>query len=149
MMNGRKPAPIFSRFKPVSKSRFDGAQARKQDVYWQKHLKSIKVNEEYRGKLKGRVVCIIDDYLTQGNTFEALRNLLISCKVKKIICIAIGKFLRGGEYKYTQKKATVTGDVYSTEFTAEPGPSHDHVAHTYQDAKRSLQDLKALAVLLN
>lgn len=67
MMYGRKPSPIFIRHTAVGKSRCDGAEIRQQPDYCLKHFRFIKVSEEYRGKLKGRVVCLLDDYLTHGN----------------------------------------------------------------------------------
>ena len=139
-------APLFIRHKAVTKARFD-QEKRKEAGYWQKHLSTIMVNKEYRGKMEGRVVCIIDDYLDHGNMFETLRNLLIACQVKKIFCIAIGKFLVWSENTYTQKTATFTGDVYSKNNNANVGQSFNHAIQIDPDAQRSLRDLKPLSTL--
>lgn len=64
MMNGRKPDPIFIRHTATRKSRFDNRDVRQRSDYCQKHFRSIRVNDKYKGKLKGRVVCVFDDYLT-------------------------------------------------------------------------------------
>lgn len=149
MMYGRKSAPIFIRHTAVSKSRSDGPSARKERDYCQKHFASIHVNPEYKNKLKGRVVCVFDDYLTHGNTFETLRNLLISCRVKKIIFVAIGKFLTRGESSYKQRSFLINGDIHTPRgYSAEVASSLDHKIEINEDAKRSLRDLNYLAKLL-
>ena len=149
MMNGRKREPIFIRHTETSKSREDDSYARQRNNnYCQKHFQSIRVNDKYEGKLKGRVVCVFDDYLTHGNTFEALRNLLIKCKVKKIIFVSIGKFKCSGESQYVQKSFSIEGDVYSGEYTAEFNSNAKHDVEFDDGARRSLENLNQLAELL-
>lgn len=75
MMYGRKPEAIFLRHKATKKSQFESKDLRQRKDYCQKHFKSILISKKYNKKLKNRVVCVFDDYLTQGNTFETLRNL--------------------------------------------------------------------------
>ena len=145
MMNGRKPEPIFIRHTETSKSRFDRRDVRQGNDYCQKHFQSIRVNEKYTGKLKGRVVCVFDDYLTHGNTFEALRNLLIKCEVKKIIFVSIGKFKRTRESQYVQKSFSIEGDVYSGKYTAKFSTVAKHDVEFDDAARRSLENLTELA----
>lgn len=148
MMNGRKPAPIFIRHTGTSKSRFDGPQRQMDMNYCQKHFRSIRVNEAYRGKLRGRVVCVFDDYLTHGNTFEALRNLLVACGVKKIIFVSIGKFMRSNENAYAQKLFSIDGDVHRVNYNATFNGVVHHFVSIDIAAKRSLGDLRLLASYL-
>lgn len=148
MMNGQKPEPIFIRHTGTSKSRFDNRDVRQRSDYCQKHFRSIRVHDKYKGKLKDRVVCVFDDYLTQGNTFEALRNLLIKCEVKKIIFVSIGKFKRTGESQYVQKSFSIEGDVYSGDYTAEFNTDAKHDVKFDDDAQRSLKNLNQLAKYL-
>lgn len=143
MMNGRKPEPIFVRHKQTCKSRFD--KNRQDEDYCQKHFQSIRVNDVYRGKLMGRVVCVFDDYLTHGNTFETLRNLLVACKVKKIIFISIGKFKRSNEDKYIQKSFSIQGDVHTADYTATFSGAVPHNVKFDSGARRSLINLNNLA----
>lgn len=145
MMNGRKPEPIFIRHTTTSKSRFDNRDVRQRNDYCQKHFRSIRLNDKYKGKLKGRVVCVFDDYLTQGNTFEALRNLLIKCEVKKIIFVSIGKFKHTRESQYVQKSVSIEGDVYSGNYTAKFNTDAKHDVEFDDAARRSLENLNQLA----
>ena len=119
MMYGRKPEAIFLRHKATKKSRFESKDLRQSKDYCQKHFKSILISRKYNKKLKNRVICVFDDYLTQGNTFETLRNLLVKCKVKKIIFVSIGKFMRNNENKYRQQSFSIGGDVSTEHYTAE------------------------------
>ena len=146
MMNGKKRERIFIRHTSCTKSRYDG-DARKQDDYCQKHFTTINVNPYYKGKLKNRVVCVLDDYMNYGNIFEVLRNLLVSCGVRKIIFVAIGKFLTQDPYK--QQHYDISGDVYSERYQAvfRSKVYHNHIT-IEEDAKRSLRELKTLAKLL-
>ena len=150
MMNGRKPQPIFIRHTATTKSRSETPEERQHVNYCQKHFKTIRVNDDrtYKGKLKGRVVCVFDDFLTNGNTFETLRNLLVACKVKKIIFVSIGKFQSRGENSYTQKSFDIEGDVYTKSYTAAFSAASKHPASFNDDARRELSDLKRLAEYL-
>ncbi|XP_020615924.1 uncharacterized protein LOC110053945 [Orbicella faveolata] len=148
MMNGRKHEAIFIRHTATKKSRSDSRDDRQKNDYCLKHFQSIRVNDKYKGKLKGRVVCVFDDYLTHGNTFEALRNLLIKCEVKKIIFVSIGKFKRNYESQYIQKSFSIEGDVYSEKYTAEFNTAACHEVEFDDAAQRSLENLKQLATYL-
>jgi len=53
---------------------------------------SIQVNAKYRGKLTGKNILYLDDFLTFGPTTEMSRNLLLEAGVTKITNVAIGKF---------------------------------------------------------
>lgn len=148
MMNGRKPDPIFIRHTATSKSRFDNRDVRQRSDYCQKHFRSIRVNDKYKGKLKGRVVCVFDDYLTHNSTFEALRNLLIKCQVKRIIFVSIGKFKSSYESQYVQKIFSIDGDVYSGQYTAKFNTDAEHDVEFDDAARRSLENLNQLAKYL-
>lgn len=149
MMYGRKPQPIFIRHTPTSKSRFDGGWQTQDPNYCQKHFRSIRVNERYKGKLKGRVVCVFDDYLTNGNTFESLRNLLVACEVRKIFFVSIGKFRSNSENCYVQKSFTISGDVYTGCYDATFNDCVLHDVNFNDAARRSLENLRELAKHLN
>lgn len=147
MMNGRKPQPIFIRHRETRQSRLEEPEERQRVNYCQKHFQTIRVNDDktYKGKLKGRVVCVFDDFLTNGNTFETLRNLLVACKVKKIIFLSIGKFQSRGEKSYTQKSFNIQGDVHTTNYTATFKEDLQHPVSFNDNARRELVDLKGLA----
>lgn len=146
MMNGRKPEPIFIRHTATTKSRFDGP-VRQQIEYCLKHFRTICVNDDmtYKGKLRGRVVCVLDDFLTYGNTFEALRNLLVACGVRKIIFLSIGKFHSYGENWYIQKSFNIQGDVHTPNYNATFPEALPHPVFFNDNARRELIDLMGLA----
>ncbi|XP_013391222.1 uncharacterized protein LOC106159475 [Lingula anatina] len=114
LMYGRKEEQMFIRWSDVPKARH--ADGRNNTGFIKRDFKSIKLSSvgRYTGKgskskLKGRVVCIIDDYTTSGNIFEALRNMLSACGVKKVICLAIGKFRHPRESKYKVQNYDLSG----------------------------------------
>ncbi|XP_068734364.1 uncharacterized protein [Montipora capricornis] len=145
MMNGKKSDAVFNRHSPTKKSRKDNPAKRQKDDYIQKHFRSICVSKDYKDKLKGRVVCVFDDYLTNGHTFEALRNLLVSCEVKKIIFVSIGKFKRETEFFYIQRNYSIRGNLYSADYEATFEKRKEWRFKINDAARRSLADLGDLA----
>lgn len=77
-----------------------------------KDLETLIVNPKLRGKLNNQVVCIIDDYVTNGYSAEAAKHLLLAAGVKKVIFISIGKFGR----KYFTTDYSIEGNVFSDNY---------------------------------
>lgn len=79
-----------------------------------KEFETLRINPEFMKKIstlkrEGRFnVCIFDDYMTHGNTFNAARNLLLNLGANKIIFISLGNFGR----PFQKKDYQITGDVY-------------------------------------
>lgn len=88
-------------------------------LYCDRHLASIKLNPYFKkgNKLKGKTVCIIDDYLTNGTSFETARNLLLKAGVRKIIFISLGRFRRFSGVEYYRQDYELIGDIYSNTFS--------------------------------
>lgn len=55
-------------------------------------LISVHLNPEYRGKIRGKVVAVFDDYLNRGVSFGVSSSLLMAAGAEKVIAIAVGKF---------------------------------------------------------
>lgn len=68
-------------------------------------LDSIYLNPKY--KVKDKTVCIFDDYLDYGNTFESIRNILKYAGAKKIVFVSLGRFRK--DYIFQEYK--IKGDV--------------------------------------
>lgn len=112
LMNGKKPENIFLRYKQISPSHNLHYNQR---LWCSRHFDSIMLNPFYRDKLRNRTVCVLDDFLTHGTSFEVVRNLLTHEKVKKIYCIALGSF----EQPYIKQSYTLNGDLYSPDYIYE------------------------------
>lgn len=75
---------------------------------------TLCINPEFKKKIEtlkkeGRFnVCIFDDYMTHGNTFNAVRNLLKHIGVNKIIFVSLGNFSR----PFQKNDYAISGDVY-------------------------------------
>ncbi|HCU9651294.1 TPA: phosphoribosyl transferase [Staphylococcus aureus] len=83
-----------------------------------KDFETLIVNPELVNKIEGEVVCIIDDYITNGYSAEAAKHLLLAAGAKEVIFLAFGKF--GTKYYSTNYK--IKGDVssnYTYEFESE------------------------------
>lgn len=107
-------------------------------------FRTLIVNPDYKKKIEklkseGRFnVCIFDDYMTHGNSFNAVKNLLESLGANKIIFVSIGIF-RNDFQKYDYK---ITGDVFKPGYQYEL-ESHELIGN-YQindKAKKEVSDL--------
>ena len=107
LLNNRRSEELFIRHTPAKKSTFMSKANRLQEGS-RRHLETIHLNPKYKGKLKGKKVCVLDDYTTHGSSFESVRNLLIHEEVREIILVAIGTF----QQAYNKEDYKITGNVY-------------------------------------
>ncbi|WP_235586145.1 phosphoribosyltransferase [Lactococcus lactis] len=73
---------------------------------------TLILNPVLKGKLVGKVVCIIDDYITNGYSAEAAKHILFQAGVSRVIFLSMGKF----GYKYFQTNYQINGDVTSAPY---------------------------------
>lgn len=107
-------------------------------------FRTLIINPDYKKRIEtlrseGRFnVCIFDDYMTHGNSFNAVRNLLEKLGANKIIFVSIGIF----RSEFQRRDYTITGDVFS--------PGYTYQLETYQqldnyeinsNAKKEVADL--------
>lgn len=84
-------------------------------------FQTLIVNPDYKKRIEtlkkeGRFnVCIFDDYMTHGNSFNAVRNLLESLGVNKIIFVSIGIF----QNTFQKRDYNIWGDVFKQGYTYE------------------------------
>lgn len=89
-------------------------------------FRTLIINPDYKKRIdtlrreRRFNVCIFDDYMTHGNSFNAVRNLLEKLGANKIIFVSIGVFLN----KFQKRDYTITGDVFS--------PGYTYQLETYQ-----------------
>lgn len=107
LLNNRRSDDLFIRHKPGQKSTYmHSAERIKQGC--KRHFETIHLNPKYKGKLKGKKICVLDDYFTYGASFECIRNLLKKEEVGEIILVAIGTFQK----PYYKEDFIIEGDVY-------------------------------------
>ena len=84
-------------------------------------FRTLIINPDYKKRIEklkseGRFnVCIFDDYMTHGNSFNAVRNLLEKLGANKIIFVSIGIF----RSTFQRRDYTITGDVFGPDYTYE------------------------------
>lgn len=100
----REGENLFLRHTPIIKSHSLNPSIREKEGA-SRHLQSIYLNPNY--KVKGKNICIFDDYLTHGNTFEAMRSILRKAGANKIIFVSLGRFKKN----YIYQDFKISGDV--------------------------------------
>lgn len=102
--------PLFLRHTAVTKSRNTAHETRlKQGCV--KHFDSIILNPYYSKRVKGQVVCVIDDYTTNGISFETARNLLFKAGASKVILVALGRYKKGKDGIHQHEVYDLSGDI--------------------------------------
>lgn len=104
---------IFIRTTPIDASH---KIAREKRIGCERHFNSIILNSQYKNKLEGKKVCILDDYATNGTTSEVCRNLLKNEKLNKLYILTLGKFNAKGRADYLFQDFDIRGDVYSENY---------------------------------
>lgn len=107
LLNNRRSQELFVRHKPGKKSTSMSPEDRIKEGC-RRHFETLHLNPKYKGKLKGKKICVLDDYFTYGASFESVRNLLIKEEVGEIILVSIGTFKK----PYYKEDFKINGDVY-------------------------------------
>ncbi|CAM4389444.1 phosphoribosyltransferase [Flavobacterium terrigena] len=110
--SSRKTDDILIRHKP-SAARKNMSAAERISNGCNSEFDTIILNPVYKHLLRGKNVCIIDDYTTHGSSCETVRKLLKKAGVNKIIFIALGKF----KVDYKIYDYEIDGDVYKVGYT--------------------------------
>jgi hypothetical protein len=84
----RNKYPLVIRHKPSVKRHLSGGD--RNDPRSQ--LDTVHLNPEYRDKLTGKNVVVMDDYLTRGVSFGTAASLLRRAGAAKVIGVSMGKF---------------------------------------------------------
>jgi len=90
-----------------------------------KEFNTVMINPEFKTKIDKLLeknelnVCIFDDYLTHGNSFDSVRNLFERLGANKIICVSLGSFCTC----YEKNNYEINGDVFSNAYT------YSHIEH--------------------
>ncbi|YCA46022.1 phosphoribosyltransferase (plasmid) [Bacillus sp. JZ8] len=142
LTNKRMKDPLFLRHKAITKSH--KIANRQERLYCKRHFPSIIINPYYKGKLKGKTICILDDYLTNGTSFETLRNLLEYEKVKKIIFVSLGRFLRRDDTKYFRQDYNIKGNVYEEGYEFELVSTQKMPSVVNEEAISNINNLHAI-----
>ncbi|PEZ18707.1 hypothetical protein CN337_20775 [Bacillus anthracis] len=112
--------PLFNRHTVVTKSRHTDHGVRLEQGCT-KHFDSITLNPYYSKRIRGKVICVIDDYITNGISFETARNLLFKAGARKVILIALGRYKRGVHGIYQYEEYNLNGDI------SRPGYQYDFI----------------------
>ncbi|QHT47340.1 phosphoribosyltransferase [Bacillus sp. SB49] len=122
LTGGRMSEPLFIRHTKVEKSHHTPHVTRLREGC-KKHFNSLHLNPYYNSRrIRGKVVCIIDDYMTNGISFESARNLLLQAGAKRVILLALGRYRKGSHGVYQHEEYNFDGTVNA------PGYSYELVS---------------------
>ncbi|MHC1714907.1 MAG: phosphoribosyltransferase [Acidaminococcaceae bacterium] len=141
MLNGKKSEPILIRHLQSQKSHYLHKDVR---IPCDRHFNTININPYYENKLRNRVVCIFDDYLTNGTSFETTRNLLYKAGIKKLYCISLGTFGNN----YVRQNYDISGNIFTPNYNYSLIDNRQTLAlPTYNDA--AMTDISNIVAILN
>lgn len=112
----RGGAELFIRTRSKPPKHFSGNQ--KYEDRGTADFQTIIVNPKLYSRIKGKVVCIIDDYITTGYSAEVAKSLLFAAGAKKVIFLSIGKFGKN-YYSADYDIQGIVSGYYTTKFNGE------------------------------
>lgn len=136
ILNNRKSEDLFIRHIEAPKSTYLTPEERIAQGCT-RHLETIHLNPKYKKQLKGKKICIIDDYVNNGTSFDTLRNLLKELEVSEIILLAVGTFQK----PYIREDYNIFGDVFNGEFSFEKTHSTTINHYPNYEAQRRIKDI--------
>ncbi len=109
IFRGTYAQDLIIRHTPAEKSAF--ARHAGRTPTFTNQTNSIHLNEKYRKKLQGSTVLVVDDFCTDGNSFECARNYLLAAGAQKVDCISIGRY--GTWYQVRSPRPDLHWNVWS------------------------------------
>ncbi len=96
----------------------------------------MALEPHYRDQIIDRVLLVVDDFVTEGHSFEWARNALLEAKAERVISVGIGKY--GQSYDVRTVKKGVVWDVFAASTLTDI--VFDSVAHTMTIEPRALEE---------
>jgi hypothetical protein len=98
-------------------------------------MKTIHLHPDYRSKIEGKTVAVLDDYMNHGVSFSVSAALLRAAGAAKIIAVAVGKFPRDS---YIQD-IKITSDPFAPITAFKKGPLIRQVGTFAPDASNAFK----------
>ena len=141
--NKMEDANLIQRITPKIQAHMLSNQSARANMGADYEFDTLRINPEFKQKIErlkkeGRFkVCIFDDYMTHGNTFNAVRNLLKYLGADKIIFVSLGNFSR----PFKKKDYKITGNVFDSGYNYELLQSTQQYLTYDEDAKDEIDEL--------
>ena len=105
-----------------------------------KDFDTLIVNPILIDKIKDKVVCIIDDYITNGYSAEAAKHLLLAAGAKEVIFLSFGKF--GKKYYSTNYEIKGnTSETFTYKFNDESLYRDSYAGEKFYNSENDLEIL--------
>jgi hypothetical protein len=63
-----------------------------QSVSFLDQFNTVHLNPDHRQRIRGQRVVIVDDFVTEGYSFECARNLLLLAGAAEVVCVCVGRY---------------------------------------------------------
>jgi predicted amidophosphoribosyltransferase len=90
---------LIVRHKDAPKSQYQGPNRSILD-----QLRTIHINPDYRDRVQGKGILVLDDYTTAGYSLETARQMLIRGGASEVVAVAIAKFRSSHAVSQIQKE---------------------------------------------
>lgn len=84
---------LLIRHRPAVKLAY--ARRRGEDPGFVDQVNTVHVNGDYRKKMRGHEILVVDDFCTEGYSFECARNLLLTAEASRVVCVGFGRYHDG------------------------------------------------------
>jgi HAD superfamily hydrolase (TIGR01662 family) len=93
IFRGSYAPDLLIRHRPAVKLAF--ARYRGEDPGFANQVSTVILNSDYRKKIDGHEILVIDDFCTEGYSFECGRNLLYAAGASAVHCVGFGRYHDG------------------------------------------------------
>lgn len=141
----RKYKNLLVRHTPTYKSHDEKNTPKRIKLGSSNHFETIRLVQGYKGKLRNKNICIFDDYLTHGSSFECARNLLRNEGVNKLIFVSLGRYV--SHYQYQEYR--LSGNVYSDSYDYELVDRSEIFKHQFEINEHAKHEVENLHKIFN
>lgn len=111
LMSNKRQREIFIRHSSAEKSTDINSTERK-SLDSSRHFNTVHLNPKYKDEIKGSTIVVLDDYVTNGHTFETVRILLEKAGAKKIYLITMGTY----KNPYQKQDVKLSDDIFQSSY---------------------------------
>ena len=110
---------LLIRHKPKMQNHGGGRTSQERTIIGAKEeFESLHLNPDYKKRMEKLAaedrlnICIFDDYITHGNSFNAIRNILKKVGANRVVFVSIGSFVKD----FQKWDYEILGDVFSPNY---------------------------------
>jgi hypothetical protein len=114
------------------------ARLRGEEVDFYNQSNTMRLNPEYRQRIQGKRIVVMDDFTTRGYSGECARQLLLEAGAAEVVCINVSKY--GRDYWVISRGAN--------DYAWDPYEVREHASRTFREVQTAAQAAPAALTMI-